>query len=248
MKEVQDNFSAGAAGYAAFRPASPDEVFDFLYAHVRHFGTAWDCGTGNGQVAGRLADRFEQVIATDISSDQLKLAIQKDNISYRQERAEVTGIESASIDLITVAQAIHWFDFEHFYAEVRRVARPGALCAAWTYNLLKLTPEVNSVIDDFYHGTTRKYWDKERDLVDAGYSTIPFPFREIVAPPITITRQWNVEQLVGYIRTWSGVQHFIKKEQQDPTVQLAHQLRQVWGETELLEVRWPVFVRAGIVE
>ena len=169
MKEVQDNFSAGAAGYAAFRPASPDEVFDFLYAHVRHFGTAWDCGTGNGQVAGRLADRFEQVIATDISSDQLKLAIQKDNISYRQERAEVTGIESASIDLITVAQAIHWFDFEHFYAEVRRVARPGALCAAWTYNLLKLTPEVNSVIDDFYQGTTRKYWDKERDLVDAGY-------------------------------------------------------------------------------
>src|SRR5476651_160086 len=126
MKQVQDNFSAGAADYATFRPASPDEIYDFLYTHVSNFGTAWDCGTGNGQVAARLAERFDHVYGTDISEQQLGLAVKKDNITYRTERAESTSLADGSIDLITVAQAIHWFDFDGFYKEVRRVARPGA--------------------------------------------------------------------------------------------------------------------------
>jgi len=139
MKQTIDNFSKGAADYAIFRPESPQEVFDFLYRHVKNFDTAWDCGTGNGQVAAKLSERFKQVYATDISSEQLGHAEKRDNIIYRKERAEQTTLADNSIDLITIAQAIHWFDFDTFYKEVRRVAQPGALIAAWTYNLHKLT-------------------------------------------------------------------------------------------------------------
>ena len=125
-----DNFSKGAAEYVAFRPLSPEGIFDFLYAHTYSFGQAWDCGTGNGQVAARLAERFSKVYGTDISKEQLALAVQKDNITYRVERAEQTSLSDRSIDLVTVAQAIHWFDLNNFYKEVKRVAKPGALIAA----------------------------------------------------------------------------------------------------------------------
>ena len=247
MKNIQDNFSTGASDYAAFRPQSPEAVFDFIYSNTRNFDTAWDCGTGNGQVASILSERFHTVYGTDISTSQLSHAAQKENIIYRTERAEATSLADSSVDLITVAQAIHWFDFDSFYMEVRRVARPGAFFAAWTYNLLKLTPAVNEVIDDFYHGTTRGYWDKERDLVDEGYGTIPFPFQEVKAPSISIVKHWNIDQVAGYLKTWSGVQHYIRKEGKDPIPDLIPQLQKVWGSEPLLEVRWPVFVRAGFV-
>lgn len=132
MKETIDNFSATAEGYAAFRPQSPQEIYDFLYQHVNNYTAAWDCGTGNGQVATRLVERFGKVYGTDISAEQLQRAPQLANVTYLQERAEETSIASQSVDLITVAQAIHWFDFDAFYKEVRRVAAPGALVAAWT--------------------------------------------------------------------------------------------------------------------
>ncbi|MBC7553954.1 MAG: class I SAM-dependent methyltransferase [Taibaiella sp.] len=248
MKQVQDNFSGVAAEYAAFRPQSPEAIYDFLFSHVKNFGTAWDCGTGNGQVACRLAERFGKVYGTDISEEQLRLAPAKDNIAYLRERAEATRLPENSIDLITIAQAIHWFDFDAFYKEVRRVGRPGGLIAAWTYNLLKLTPELNAVIDHFYYNITHAYWDKERDLVDAGYSTIPFPFAEIQAPEINIVQHWTIHQLMGYLRTWSGVRHYMQQEKNDPVLLIAHDLENAWGSTELLEVRWPVFVRAGFIK
>ena len=247
MKDVIDNFSTGGADYALYRPESPKEVFDFIYSHVSNFGTAWDCGTGNGQVAAVLAERFETVYGTDISDDQLKNAIQKDNITYRNERVEQTSFTDQSIDLITVAQAIHWFDFDAFYKEVRRVARPGALFAAWTYNLLKLTPSVNEVIDHFYYEITHKYWDAQRAYVDAGYKNIPFPFEEIPAPEIWITKTYTQQQLLGYLRTWSGVKNYIKTGNKDPTDLILKDLTHAWGNAEKLEVKWPVFVRAGYI-
>ena len=247
MKQVQDNFSSGAADYALYRPESPQEVFDFLYSHVQHFNAAWDCGTGNGQVAAKLAERFKAVYGTDISEKQLSLAPRKDNIIYRKERAEQTSFPDHSIDLVTVGQAIHWFDFEPFYKEVRRVAAPGAFFAAWTYSLLKLTPAVNEVINYFYKDITQPYWDKERDYVDAEYKTIPFPFKEIHAPAINIIKSYTLGQLVGYLRTWSGVQHYMEKEKHDPTALILKDLEKAWGDNEKLEARWPVHVRAGYV-
>ena len=247
MKQVIDNFSTGAADYASFRPESPEGIYDFLYSHVKCFDTAWDCGTGNGQVAAKLAERFKLVYGTDISKEQLAQAQKKDNIIYLTGRAEQTSLPDNNIDLITIGQAIHWFDFGKFYAEVRRVARPGALIAAWTYTVLKLTPEVNKIIDHLYNDITHPYWDKERQLVDAGYSTIPFPFEEIAAPGFSIVKHWNMEQLTGYLHTWSGVKHYMEKEHKNPIELILNDLKKAWGNNDRLEVRWPVYVRAGIV-
>jgi len=248
MKQPIDNFSQGGADYAAFRPASPDALFDFLYSNVGSFEAAWDCGTGNGQVAARLAERFKEVYATDISEDQLQYAAKKDNITYRKERAEQTSLADNSIDLVTVAQAIHWFDFEPFYAEVTRVARPGALFAAWTYTRLKVNTEVDKVIKHLYKDITGPYWDKQRGYVDGGYEQIPFPFKEVQTPEFSIVKRLSVEQLAGYLRTWSGVQHYMKQEQKDPVAMVMNDLLQAWGGTEAIEVLWPVRARVGIVK
>ena len=244
MKQPIDNFSTGAEDYALYRPESPKEVFDFIYKHVKDLGAAWDCGTGNGQVAAKLAERFKTVYGTDISEDQLSHALKKDNIIYHKERAEHTSLADHSVDLITVAQAIHWFDFDPFYEEVKRVAKPGAFFAAWTYSLLKLSPAVNEVIDHFYYDITHKYWDKERDYVDAHYKTIPFPFKEVHAPEINIVKQYTLDQLIGYLRTWSGVRHYMRLEKKDPTDLVRKDFESAWGSNPLLEVRWPVHVRA----
>jgi len=247
MKQVIDNFSTGAQDYAQFRPESPDGIFDFLYSKVNGYGVAWDCGTGNGQVALKLAERFEKVYGTDISNEQLMRAVKRDNIEYRCERTEKTSFPDHSIDIITIGQAIHWFDFDTFYNEVRRVAKHGGLIAAWTYNLMRLTPAVNKVIGHLYHGITRPYWDKERDYVDANYQTIPFPFEEIIAPQFNIVKHWSMEQLLGYLGTWSGVRHYIEKEKKDPLLLIRNDMEKAWGAVEKLEVRWPVHVRAGYV-
>ena len=247
MKQTIDNFSQDAADYAAYRPASPDGIFDFLYSHVKSFNTAWDCGTGNGQVAVKLAARFKTVYATDISEEQLGHAPQKDNIIYKKERAEQTSLEANSVDLITVAQAIHWFDFNTFYKEVGRVARPGAIVAAWTYSFLQLTPSIDRVLNHLYKDITRPYWDKEREYVDAKYATIPFPFKEIAAPEFGIIKDWTLAQLVGYLRTWSGVQHYIQQEQRDPVALVMKDLQKAWGDADTVSGMWPVHVRAGRV-
>lgn len=248
MKQTIDNFSASAQGYAAFRPQSPAEVYDFLYQHVGNYNAAWDCGTGNGQVATQLSERFSTVFGTDISAEQLQRAQQRPNIIYLQERAEATTLKDKSIDLITIAQAIHWFDFDAFYNEVKRVAAAGALVAAWTYTTLQLPQPVNEVIQHFYNHITRPYWDAERKWVDECYATIPFPFREVKAPPIEMTTQWNIQQLVGYLRTWSGVQNYIRKEGTDPLLLITEDLQHAWGAEDTLPVRFPIHVRAGFVD
>ena len=245
MKEVIDNFSNGASQYATFRPGSPQGIFDYLYAHLKGFDSAWDCGTGNGQVAIKLAERFRQVYGTDISKEQLALAIEKENITYLAERAEETTLADHSIDLITIAQAIHWFDLDNFYKEVRRVAKPGALIAGWTYSTVKINPDIDKVIDRLYTDITGAYWDKQRKLIDERYETIPFPFEELKTPPFTITLNWTLEQLAGYLRTWSGVKHYIAKEQKDPVQMIQHDLEKTWGGSNKIEMYWPVYARIG---
>ena len=247
MKGAIDNFSSGSDNYSLFRPSSPVEVFDFLYANTSRFEDAWDCGTGNGQVATVLAGKFQQVTATDISAQQIAEALKLPNIRYCIERAEHTSIASSSVDLVTVAQAIHWFDFEPFYAEVRRVCRPGALLAAWTYAGIHVTETVDKVIEKLYFDVTGPYWDKERRYVDACYQTIPFPFDEINTPPVSITQPMSLAQLLGYLRTWSGVKHYENATGQDPVSLIADDLAVAWGDDAERLSRWPVHMRAGRV-
>ncbi len=209
---MKDNFSTQASGYAQFRPTYPPELFDFLFKHSQNFDRAWDCATGNGQIAAVLAERFRQVEATDISENQLKNATQKPNIRYQLGRAEATDFPDHSFDLVTVGQAAHWFDFEKFYPEVQRVLKPGGLLALVGYNLLRVDEPTEAVIEHLYNTILEGCWDGERHLVEKAYTTIPFPLKEISFPDMASTYTWTVDQLLGYLGTWSAVQHFIRKK------------------------------------
>lgn len=247
MKRIIDNFSNDAGNYARFRPDSPDELFDFLFQHCSSFQVAWDCGTGNGQVAIRLAERFDSVYATDISEQQLAQAPRLANITYLCERAETTSIPDNSISLITVAQAIHWFDFERFYDEVRRVARTDAMIAVWTYGLLGINEAIDDVIDDLYHNLTHPFWDRERKWVDECYKTIPFPFRELPTPDFRIVKQMTADEVLGYLRTWSGARHYLKSVGTDAVSLVEPAFRAAWGDQDQHVVTWPVYLRAGFI-
>ena len=210
---------------------------------------AWDCGCGNGQVAGVLADYFEKVEATDISENQLDHAIRKPNIEYQLAPAEKTNIESDSISLITVAQAIHWFDVNAFYREVIRVGKPGSILAIWCYSLLTISQEIDPIIKHLYAVTLGdKFWDPERKLIDERYQTIPFPFEELDVPAFKITTSWTVDHLIGYLNSWSAVQRYIREVGDNPVSQISSALKDSWGKQKELKVEFPLFSRIGKIK
>lgn len=247
MKKVKDNFSQQAADYKKFRPCYPDALYTFLYSQLPNTETAWDCGTGNGQVAVHLAAWFETVYATDISTGQLSQAEQRKNIYYQQARAEATSLPAAGIDLITVAQAIHWFDFEGFYKEVQRVARPEALLAVWGYGLIKISSAIDPLLQKLYSRTLGPFWDAERKWIDDAYQHLPFPFEELPSPDFQISLRWTRRQFIGYLQSWSSVQHFRKKNGSSPLPSFEEAIAASWPEGEAKEVHFPVFLRLGRV-
>jgi SAM-dependent methyltransferase len=206
---------------------------------------AWDCATGNGQAAVALVEFFERVIATDASEKQIANAETHERVGYRLAAAEESGLESLSVDLVTVAQALHWFDLERFHAEVRRVLKPQGVVAAWAYKLASVTPAIDRVVNHYYSEVVGAYWPAERVLVEE-FEELAFPFPEITAPPFEMVAEWNVEHLVGYLRTWSATQRFMATERRDPLVEVEEELRAAWGETDR-RVVWPLSVRAGTV-
>jgi trans-aconitate methyltransferase len=244
---MKDNFSTQSDRYAKFRPTYPDALFSFLDSITLHRETAWDCGTGNGQVAVKLAERFSQVSATDISAAQLAEAPLRANITYACQPAESTTFPEHHFDLIVVAQAVHWFAFETFYAEVRRVAKPAAPLALVGYGLMTLTPAIDTVIHAFYSNTLGAYWDKERRYIDELYQTIPFPFSELAAPRLEIVCEWRLEELLGYLETWSAVKHVIKATGTSPVLSLAEPLREAWGNRETVRATFPLLLRVARV-
>jgi SAM-dependent methyltransferase len=247
---MKDNFSHHSKAYATFRPKLPAAVYQFIFQHVKTFNLAWDAGTGNGQTAVELSSRFKNVVATDISDNQLSHAEQRSNITYKKEPAEHSSLASSSVDLVTIAQAIHWFDFDPFYKEVRRVSKPGGVVAAFTYSLFCVAdPVVNELIQDFYWHETQPYWDAERKLVDQEYKTIPFPFEEIDAPAFSMEYQWNAAQLLGYINTWSATLHYYKQTGKNMVDELlSAKLAALVSKEQLLRVQFPVHMRIGRVD
>jgi len=243
VSQSKDRFSAHSKQYATFRPTYPKELYDFIFTHVKKFNNAWDCGTGNGQVARDLSSRFKNVFATDISEGQLANAYQANNIFY-SKAGETTNFPDQSIDLITVAQAIHWFDIPKFYEEVKRVAGPDALLAVWGYSLLNITPEIDELILHFYTQTVGPYWDVERKLIDQQYKTIPFPFVEIPAPEFKFSFDWTLNEFEGYINTWSSVQKYIKANQVNPVDELIKKIRPLW-KNKRQRINFPLFLRLG---
>lgn len=244
----KDYFSASAAEYANFRPKYPAALFDFVASLPERRRAVWDCATGNGQAAVPLAERFERVIATDASADQIAHAAPHPRVSYGVRLADASGLDDASMDLVTVAQALHWLPLDRFSAEVRRVVVPGGALAVWCYTRPVLEAELDAILLRYYSGTCGPYWPADRKLVDQGYEGIALPIDEVVAPPLHIESRLTIAEFGGYVRTWSATQKLAKAIGRDPVIDVEEELRPLWGgEGERRLVRWPVRVRAGRV-
>ena len=241
----KDHFSRQAADYAKFRPSYPQELFDYLGNIAPSRQLAWDCGTGNGQAAVGLASVFESVIATDASEKQITNAALHERVDYSVAPAEDSDIDSGSVDLIMVAQALHWFDLNRFYAEAQGVLKPDGVLAASAYNLLQIEPAIDEVVNRYYYEVVGSFWPPERKLVER-FADLPFPFHEIGPPKFEMRASWNLDHLVGYLRTWSSTQWFIAAKASDPLEQITGELRDAWGDPQQRRnVTWPLAVRIG---
>lgn len=242
---MKDNFSTQAKDYSKYRPHYPQEMIDYIVSFVKRKGIALDVATGNGQVAGKLSDYFEKVFATDISRKQLDNAVQKGNIIYSEQQAEQTNFSDKQFDLITVAQAIHWFDFDAFYKEIYRILKPDGIFAVLGYGQFSMNTESNKIVRGFYENIVGPYWDPERIYVDEEYKTIPFPFEEIEVKQFAVNEfTWTFEQLTGYLDTWSAVQHYIKKNNTNPVDIIRSELKASWEKSDK-KVYFPVLLRIG---
>ena len=244
----KDHFSGHAAVYREARPHYPDALFDWLAAAAPGRALAWDAGCGNGQASRALAARFAQVHASDPSAQQIANADARANIDYRVEPAEQCALPDASADLVTVAQALHWFDHPRFYAEVRRVLKPGGLIAAWSYADCRVDAAVDAVKHRLYVDLTGPYWLPERDHVESGYRTLPFPFEEFAPPRFELCMHWTLAQFLAYLRSWSASQRYLKATGVDPVALVEADLRAAWGDAAAPRaVRWDFHLRCGRV-
>jgi SAM-dependent methyltransferase len=244
--EFKDHFSKQSSEYANYRPTYPKELFFFLSSLVSDKEIAWDCATGSGQAALELANFFETVIASDASAKQIESAQSKPNIQYHLFPAEKTTLADNSVHLVTVAQAIHWFDFEKFYLEVKRVLKPGGIIAVWGYGLHNINPEIDFIVKNFYSQIVGSFWPKERIYIEQEYNTIPFPFILIPTPTFSMSLEWNLKDLLGYLRTWSSVQRYIDERKENPILLIEEELKPIWGnEEDKKKVSWPLYLKVG---
>lgn len=246
MTTPPDHFSAVAKDYANFRPDYPPALFDWLKAQCPSGNTVWDVGCGSGQASVALTDRFATVYATDISAEQIANAPIRPGIHYAVAPAEQSGLADASVDLVTVAQALHWFDLPRFHAEVKRVLKPGGLLAEWTYSPIHLEDAtLNAILQRFYVDVATPWWPPGREHVENGYAQLPFPFARLPDPGFSIQRDMTLPQLIGYVRSWSAISRYISSNKTDPTAPLAAALAQAMPDAEKIAVSWTVKLRAG---
>lgn len=245
-ESFKDHFSGVAAGYRTFRPRYPDALFDWLATAAPARGRAVDLGCGTGQASVALAERFAEVVALDPSAEQISRAEPHPRVRYGVAPAEATGLPDASVDLAIAAQALHWFDPDRVYPELKRIARPGALFAAFTYDLCRVDAAVDAVIGPFYREVIGPYWPPERAHVDAGYGTLPFPLPELAPPSFRMEESWDLDHVVGYLGTWSAVSAYREERGADPIALILDQLRTAWGAPrQRRPVTWKLTLRAG---
>ena len=244
----KDHFSPLARADALYRPIYPGPLYEYLASLVKLRERAWDCGTGNGQAAGSLAEFFRHVAATDASPEQIAEARPQKKIAFIVAAAERCPLRDQSVDIVTVAQAIHWFSFDGFYSEVRRVARAGGVIAVWGYSWAKVTPEVDQIVERFRTEIVGPYWPAERRYVNEKYETIPFPFEEVKPPPFTLEERWDTETLAGYLESWSSSHRFSEERGFLPTGLIQKQLHEAWGDPAAKKkVRWDLHLHVGNV-
>jgi len=243
-----DHFSRKAGDYARCRPTYPSSLFDFLASVAPGRRLAWDCGTGNGQAARELAARFDHVVATDASAEQLAHAVAHERIDYRVERAEDVSLRSGTVDLLTVATAVHWFDLEEFYSAVRRIVVPGGIIAVWTYHQSLIEPAIDTIMAGYHRHVLGGYWSERIRHQDARYRTLPFPFEEIRAPSFEAVAEWNLPRIVGFLESWSAAQRYEQEHDVSPVTAILPDLARAWGDPAATRtVRWPLYLRVGRV-
>jgi SAM-dependent methyltransferase len=238
-----DHFSDRSAQYAQYRPDYPGELFSFIAEQCPGHDLALDCATGNGQAAVGLSHHFSKVIGTDASETQIASAVANSRVEYRVAAAEDSGLEAHCADLITVAQALHWFDHARFFAEARRVLRPGGLMASWCYEVCQVSHDCDAQVNYLYEDIVGEFWPPERRFVEAGYANIELPETCIDAPVFQMQVDWNIQDMLGYLRTWSACKRFGKKRGKDPVSIIEPALTAAWGST-IRQVRWPVTMKA----
>jgi len=243
----RDHFSALAASYADFRPHYPPALFAFLAEAAPRRNLIWDCACGSGQASADLAEHFDRVIATDASAQQIQAATPHPKIEYRVAPAEASGLEKSSVDLITVAQALHWFDLQAFYAEVRRVLQPDGLLAVWTYAAGHVESKpADALLQNYHYNVIGPYWPPERKFVEEKYASLTFPFQRVPAPEFFMRATWTLDQLIGYLSSWSGTKRYIEANKENPLERLRAEMLAVWpnpDEPRLIE--WPLSLHLG---
>ena len=245
----KDHFSKLAANYASFRPHYPAALFDYLAQCCPRRDCVWDCACGSGQATLDLAARFDAVTATDASAAQIAAAAPCPNVRYRVAPADASGLAAASVDLVTVAQALHWFDLAPFYAEVRRVLRPQGILAVWTYGALHVEGEaVERLVQEFYWHTIHPYWPPERRHVESGYRDLAFAFAEMTAPDFAMQEKWSLRELIGYIRSWSATARYVEGMELIRPRRSRRASVSAWGASRICAgtISWPLSLRIGV--
>lgn len=242
---MTDRFGEVAAAYAAHRPPYPPALIDFLADAAPACGLAWDAGCGSGQLSVPLARRFDQVVATDTSAEQLAHAVAHPRVAYRRLPAAESGLSPGAADLAVAAQAAHWFDLPAYYAEVRRVAQPGAVVALVTYPVVTIDERVDAVVRRFHGGVLGPYWAPERRHVDERYRSLPFPFDELAAPALEMRAEWTAADLMAYVETWSAVRALERALGRGPIEAFGRDLADAWGVAGARTARWPLALRVG---
>jgi SAM-dependent methyltransferase len=244
----EDHFVGVAASYASARPGYPAALFDWLAGLAPRRRLAWDCACGSGQASRELAGRFATVIATDASLAQVARSTPAPGPAVAAAEACAAPIAGATVDLVAVAQALHWFAGEPFWTEVRRVAAPEALLAVWTYALPILGGELEAAMLRFYSDTVGPYWPPQRRLVMEGYRSIELPFREVSAPRFEMVEHWDLARFLAFLRSWSATARFVRAEGFDPVAMLEDELGRLWGPPGgIRRIVWPLTVRAARV-
>lgn len=247
MSEFSDHFSRVSSQYASFRPTYPAELIRFVVEAAPTRSLAWDCATGTGQVAVALAEYVDRVVATDASAEQIRHAAAHPRVTYVAARAESCPLESGTVDLVTVGQALHWFNRDAFYREVQRVLRPDGVVAVWTYERLRMDePELVAATNAFHDDVVGADWPPERALVGAGYLGLDFPFDELPVPAFEMRASMTRDALAGYLRTWSASQRYRARTGEDPVLLWEAAVAPHWPDAQVAhEVAWPMTVRVG---
>lgn len=242
----EDHFSELAETYSKYRPNYPKKLFEYLASICNQHQQAWDCGTGNGQAAVSLTEYFENVYASDASKEQLAQAPNHPKIIFKNAPAEKVPLENSTVDLVTVAAAVHWFNFDEFYTEVKRVLKPEGIIAVWGYHLFKITPAIDELLTKYYSEILKNYWPEQFHFVDTRYTDLPFPFDELSTPNFEMITEWNLDQVAGFLSSWSGTKIYQQKIGRHPLNEIWDDLLAAWGDEQLSRTaHWPLYMRIG---